>query len=59
MGISVFYSWQSDAPDKCNRRFIRDALDAAVAEIGKGAEVLDAPRVEFGMEGVPGTHSVN
>jgi hypothetical protein len=58
MGISVFYSWQSDAPDKCNRRFIREALEAAVAEIGKDAEVLDAPRVESGMEGVPGTQEV-
>lgn len=54
MGPSIFYSCQTDAPDKCNRRFIRDALDAAVAELGRGAQVIDAPRIESGMEGTPG-----
>ncbi|MFN3152906.1 hypothetical protein [Bremerella sp.] len=58
MAFSIFYSWQSDAPDKIGRRFIREALDDAVAEISQDTEVVDAPRVASGMEGVPGTPEV-
>jgi hypothetical protein len=58
MGFSVFYSWQADAPDRCNRKFIRDALEAAVGEITQEASVIDSPRVESGMEGVAGTPEV-
>lgn len=55
---SVFYSWQSDAPDGCNRQFIRQALDDAVASIASGGTVEDSPRVESGMEGIAGTPEV-
>ena len=58
MDFSIFYSWQSDAPDKTNRKFIRDALDDAVKEIDLDTEIVDAPRVASGMEGVPGTPEV-
>jgi hypothetical protein len=56
--ISIFWSWQSDAPAESNRRFIREALDAAVEEIAVGSEIVDSPRVESGMENVPGTPDV-
>jgi hypothetical protein len=58
MGYSIFYSWQSDSPKAVNRLFIREALDAAVAQIGKELEVEDAPRVESDMEGVSGSPEV-
>lgn len=54
MEYSIFYSWQSDTPDDCNRTFIRQALEDAAA----GATVEDSPRVEFGMEGIAGTPEV-
>jgi len=55
---SVFYSWQSDTPDDCNRQFIRQALDDAVASTALGATVEDSPRVESGMQGIAGTPEV-
>jgi len=58
MGFSIFYSWQTDAPDKCNRRFIREALDAAVAGVIQDASVIDSPRVDSGMEGEAGSPEV-
>jgi hypothetical protein len=58
MDYSIFYSWQSDAPCDCNRTFIRQALDDAVASLASGATVEDSPRVESGMEGIAGTPEV-
>ena len=58
MGYSIFYSWQSDAPGDCNRAFIRQALDEAVASLAPGATVEDSPRVESGMDGIAGTPEV-
>lgn len=57
MAPSIFYSWQTDSPDLCNRRFIREALDGAVAQLGEGS-VEDAPRVDSGMEGISGSPEV-
>lgn len=58
MDFSIFYSWQSDAPDKTNRKFIRDALDDAVNEIALDAEIVQSPQVVSGMERVPGMPDV-
>ena len=41
--FTVFYSWQSDAPPKQNRFFIRDALNNAIKKLNK------APQVEYQM----------
>jgi hypothetical protein len=57
MEFTVFWSWQSDAPNDCNRKFIRDALNKAVKEIAN-AKIVEDPRVESGMENVPGTLDV-
>jgi hypothetical protein len=54
----VFYSWQSDLPKKCNRRFIREALDEAVRKVVAEGEVEDSPRVDDGMVGIAGTPEV-
>jgi hypothetical protein len=58
MEYKVFYSWQSDLPNKCNRSFIREAIDAAVVLIANEGVVEDAPRIDEGMEGVAGTPEV-
>ena len=58
MEYSNFYSWQSDSPSDCNRTFIRQAIDEAVASLGAGAAVEDSPRVESSMEGIAGTPEV-
>ncbi len=55
---SIFYSWQSDVTNDCNRTFIRQALDDAVASLGEDATVEDSQRVESGMEGIAGTPEV-
>jgi hypothetical protein len=56
---TIFYSWQTDSPETVNRRFIRDALDAAVLEIAEHEiQVADIPRVVSGMENVAGSPEV-
>ena len=58
MAYSIFYSWQSDSPNTCNRGFIRSAIDGAVKQMGLRVSVEDSPRIESGMEGVAGTPEV-
>lgn len=33
MKLNIFYSWQSDLPNKTNRQFIKNCLDAAMNDI--------------------------
>jgi hypothetical protein len=58
MEYPVFYSWQNDLPKKCNRTFIREALDEAVRNITAEGQVEDSPRVDSGMEGIAGSPEV-
>ena len=58
MEYPVFYSWQSDLPKKCNRRFIRESLDEAVRRVVAEGQVEDSPRVYDGMEGIAGSPEV-
>ena len=58
MNFAIFWSWQSDAPDRCNRRFIREALDIAISEISGQNNVVESPRIETGMENTAGTPDV-
>ncbi|MCK5798941.1 MAG: hypothetical protein KAI47_17235, partial [Deltaproteobacteria bacterium] len=43
--FTVFYSWQSDRPNKTNRGFIGDALKRAVRDLGK--DVSSTSRLEW------------
>ena len=53
---TIFYSWQSDRPNKCNRSLICRALDHAVQDVGEQAVgVEDALRVDQDAEGVAGS----
>jgi len=63
MAITVFYSWQSDLPNRLNRTFIEKALEKAIKRLGQDMEIQEALRDE-GMEldkdtkGVPGTPAI-
>ena len=39
MPINIFYSWQSDLPNKSNRGLIKDCLEKAVKKLGIEAEI--------------------
>jgi hypothetical protein len=51
--MRVFYSWQSDTPNKVGRSFIREALDAAVS--GLQLDEADRPVVDQDTAGVLGS----
>lgn len=55
MSLNIFYSWQSDLPNKLNRGFIREALDEAVRAINADLGVEEAVRVDQDTIGVPGS----
>jgi hypothetical protein len=51
---TVFYSWQSDSPGGLNRWFLRDALKAAIDQLGiKGEQALRLDHDTKGESGTP------
>jgi hypothetical protein len=58
--FTIFYSWQMDAPERINKQFIHQALNAAVQELGNDFNVEPADRitVDQGMKGVPGSPEI-
>jgi len=59
--MKVFYSWQSDLPEKQNRFFVKRCLEKAVKQLN--AELLAAERaekveVDHDTKGVPGTPDI-
>lgn len=56
--FTIFYSWQSDAPEQINRTFIEEALRVAVEKIKAKNELPDIPIVDLGMERVPGSPEI-
>lgn len=60
MPITLFYSWQSDLPNKVNRNFIEDALERAIKRLGSDNLIQEALRetdmvLDRDTKGVPGT----
>ena len=55
----VFYSWQSDLPNACNRGFIQDALEKAAATIKADDTVSIEPVVDRDTQGVPGAPDIS
>lgn len=60
MALTIFYSWQSDTPNKTNRSFMEDALKKALAKVKESFEVQEALREENikfdkDTQDVPGT----
>src|SRR5215472_9503685 len=54
----VFYSWQSDLPNACNRGFIQDALENAAGAITADDTVEVEPVVDRDTLGVPGAPDI-
>jgi hypothetical protein len=54
----VFYSWQSDLPNSCNRGFIQNALENAAASIKADDTVEVEPVVDRDTQGVPGAPDI-
>lgn len=52
----VFYSWQSDLPNKTNRGLIKDALEKACKELSADLEL--AIRTDAGVEGQSGSPDI-
>jgi hypothetical protein len=57
--MKVFWSWQSDTPGKFGRFLIRDALQAAIAELKAMPEIEEPARealhLDHDREGIPGS----
>jgi hypothetical protein len=56
--FTIFYSWQSDAPEEINWKLIEKALREAVEKIKAKNELPDVPIVDLGMERVPGSPEI-
>jgi len=54
----VFYSWQSDLPNACNRGFIQRALEDAAEKIKADDTVEVEPVVDRDTQGVPGAPDI-
>src|SRR5258708_84658 len=59
-GCTIFYSWQSQSPEKLNRNFIEDALERAAKAIRKDVTVEELPSIEIdqGAANEPGAPNV-
>jgi hypothetical protein len=55
----VFYSWQSDLPNPCNRGFIQEALENAAAAIKADDRIAIEPVVDRDTQGVPGAPDIS
>lgn len=54
----MFYSWQSDLPNRCNRSAIESALQSAIDSIGRDTSLQLAPRLDRDTVGVPGSPDI-
>jgi hypothetical protein len=55
--VRVFYSWQSDLPDDCNKNAIRQALRTAAKRVGKAMPDLKVI-VDEATRGVSGSPNI-
>ncbi|TWB77196.1 hypothetical protein FBZ87_1038 [Nitrospirillum amazonense] len=58
---TIFFSWQSDAPDKTGRRFIERCLERAITKLAADVELEEAVRdlqVDRDTKGVPGSPKI-
>jgi hypothetical protein len=54
----IFYSWQSDLPNACNRGFIQNALENAASAIATDDTVEVEPVVDRDTQGVAGSPDI-
>ena len=55
----IFYSWQSDLPNKTNRGFIEEALENAVKAIHKDDSIEIKPVIDRDTEGIAGSPDIS
>jgi hypothetical protein len=58
MQPTLFYAWQSDADEKVNRYFIRDAAERALKSIAADGSIEDAPRLDHDTRDASGTPEI-
>jgi len=58
MEIKIFYSWQSDLPNRTNRSFIETALKKAVKNIRDDDSISIEPVIDRDTAGVPGSPNI-
>ena len=58
MDFTIFYSWQSDLPNKTNRGFIQDTLEKAIKEIQNDNSIEVEPVIDRDTRGVPGSPNI-
>lgn len=56
--LKIFYSWQSDLPNKTNRSFIEESLKLAVKNIGQDDSIKIVPRLDKDTKDVPGSPNI-
>lgn len=56
--LTIFYSWQSDLPNKTNRNLIEEALEIAVKKIRQDSSIKIIPRLDKDTSGVPGSPNI-
>lgn len=54
----IFYSWQSDLPNKINRGFIQDCIERAIKELQSHKELHLDPCLVRDTSGVPGSPDI-
>jgi len=57
--LRVFYSWQSDLPNRCNRSLIQDALERAAQGLGSDQSVDIEPVIDRDTLGAPGAPGIS
>ncbi|HEY3321219.1 MAG TPA: hypothetical protein VGP72_12185 [Planctomycetota bacterium] len=58
MKFTMFYSWQSDLPNNCNRSFILKALEDAAESLRADASIMVEPAVDRDTAGVAGSPDI-
>lgn len=58
MDGKIFYSWQSDLPNKTNRGFIGDALDKAIKSLRKDDSIKVEPAIDRDTQNVAGSPDI-
>jgi hypothetical protein len=59
MPSTIFYSWQSDLPNSCNRGLIETALQNAIKEIAKDTELTLDVVLDRDTQGLPGSPDIS
>src|ERR1700753_141045 len=56
---SIFYSWQSDLPNKTNRTLIQEALERAAKALRADDSLRIEPVVDRDTQGIPGSPDIH